>query len=75
MYCCIILHNMILEDQEFQISEFNEIYVSPAANIQETWIERCDRHAKKRKEIRDKDVHTSLRHDLVDHLWQRHLER
>ncbi|GJR55369.1 ALP1-like protein isoform X1 [Tanacetum coccineum] len=29
IYCCIILHNMILKDQEFVISEFNELYVSP----------------------------------------------
>ncbi|GKB16332.1 ALP1-like protein isoform X1 [Tanacetum coccineum] len=55
-------------------TEFNDIHVSPVANLQRTWIERCDVHKKNRKELRDKTVHTSLRHDLVDHLWQRHLQ-
>nr|GEU73782.1 hypothetical protein [Tanacetum cinerariifolium] len=35
-YCCMILHNMILKDQKFDISEYVDMYVSPESNIQRT---------------------------------------
>ena len=69
MYSCIILHNMILKDQEFAVCEFNELYVSPQPNITRTWIERCETHRRKNKELRDRRVHDELRHDIVEHLW------
>ncbi|GJX45784.1 ALP1-like protein isoform X1 [Tanacetum coccineum] len=69
MYCCIILHNMILDDQDFDISEYTDMYVSPESNIQRTWVERCERLRRKNKELRDRRVHDNLRHDIVEHLW------
>ncbi|GKE58840.1 ALP1-like protein isoform X1, partial [Tanacetum coccineum] len=69
MYCCIILHNMILDDQDFDISEYTDMYVSPKSNIQRTWVERCERLRRKNKELRDMRVHDNLRHDIVEHLW------
>ena len=64
-----------MKDQEFIVGEFNELYVSSKQNLQRTWVERCDTHRKKQKELRDKDVHNDLRHDLVDYLWQQHQEQ
>nr|GEV13176.1 hypothetical protein [Tanacetum cinerariifolium] len=36
MYTCMILHNMILEDQNFDISEYWHMYASLESNIQRT---------------------------------------
>ncbi|XP_071696382.1 uncharacterized protein [Rutidosis leptorrhynchoides] len=69
MYGCIILHNMIIEDNGFNIAE-NKSYYLPVNNLQgSTWYERCDVYAEKTKELRDKDEHEYLRHTLVSHLW------
>nr|GEW77353.1 RNA-directed DNA polymerase, eukaryota [Tanacetum cinerariifolium] len=38
-------------------------------NMQRTWIERCDLHVRRSKELRDSLVHNELRHDLMNHLW------
>ncbi|GJX83928.1 probable magnesium transporter NIPA4 [Tanacetum coccineum] len=69
MYCCMILHNMILEDQKFDISEYWHMYVPPESNIQRTWVERCERQRMRNKELRDRRVHEDLRQDIVEHLW------
>ncbi|GKC57051.1 hypothetical protein Tco_1084649 [Tanacetum coccineum] len=37
--------------------------------LQRTWIERCDLHVRRSKELRDSLVYNELRHDLVNHLW------
>ncbi|XP_071728973.1 uncharacterized protein [Rutidosis leptorrhynchoides] len=72
MYGCIILHNMIIEDNGFNIAE-NKSYYLPVNNLQgSTWYERCDVYAEKTKELRDKDEHEYLRHTLVSHLWHNH---
>ncbi|GJY26475.1 ALP1-like protein [Tanacetum coccineum] len=69
MYTCMILHNMILEDQNFDIIEYWHMYASPESNIQRTWVERCERQRRRNKELRDRRVHEDLRHDIVEHLW------
>ncbi|GJW71613.1 ALP1-like protein isoform X1 [Tanacetum coccineum] len=68
MYCCIILHNMILQSEKFELSNFKDMFVNPEPNSQRTWIERCDIHVRKTKELRDSKVHNELRHDLMDYL-------
>ncbi|GJR06567.1 ALP1-like protein isoform X1 [Tanacetum coccineum] len=67
MYC-IILHNMILQSEKFELSNFKDMFVNPEPNMQRTWIERCDLHVRRSKELRDSKVHKELRHDLVNHL-------
>ncbi|GJW32845.1 zinc finger, CCHC-type containing protein [Tanacetum coccineum] len=59
----------VLQDQNFDISEYTDMYVSPESNIQRTWVERCERLRRKNKELRDRRVHDDLRHDIVEHLW------
>ncbi|GKE20315.1 ALP1-like protein isoform X1 [Tanacetum coccineum] len=68
MYCCIILHNMILEDEGFEVN-FRDMFVNPALNIVRDWVKRCDLHVRKTKELRDRKTHTDLRQDLMEHLW------
>ncbi|GJU48963.1 ALP1-like protein [Tanacetum coccineum] len=68
MYCCIILHNMILEDEGFEVN-LRDVFVNPAPNIVRDWVERCDLHVRKTKELPDRKTHTDLRQDLMEHLW------
>ncbi|GJS10662.1 ALP1-like protein isoform X1 [Tanacetum coccineum] len=59
----------VLQDQNFDISEYWSMYASPESNIQRTWVERCERQRMKNKELRDRRVHEDLRQDIMDHLW------
>ncbi|GJS16022.1 ALP1-like protein isoform X1 [Tanacetum coccineum] len=70
MYSCIIIHNMILEDQKMAFSDWNEMHANLSRNMQRTWIERCDVQRQKAKEIRDKEVHLRLQRNLMEHIWQ-----
>ncbi|GJS07702.1 ALP1-like protein isoform X1 [Tanacetum coccineum] len=67
MYCCIMLHNMILDDEGFEVN-MRDLFVNPALNIQRDWVERCDLHIRKSKELRDRKTHIDLRQALVEHL-------
>ena len=59
---------MILEDEGFEVN-LRDTYVDPTPNMPDSWVERCDLHLRKNKELRDSKVHNALRQDLVDHLW------
>nr|GEX48173.1 putative nuclease HARBI1 isoform X2 [Tanacetum cinerariifolium] len=69
MYSCIILHNMILKDQKMAVTEWDDVYANPSKNMQRTWVERCDTHRRKAKELRDRETHISLQHNLMEHIW------
>ena len=69
MYTCIILHNMILKNQRYSISEAAEIYISPQNHLLRTWLERCVVRRRKQKELRDRDTHTRLQRSLIEHVW------
>ncbi|GJX98637.1 ALP1-like protein isoform X1 [Tanacetum coccineum] len=69
MYSCIIMHNMILEDQKMAVTDWNEMYANPSRNMQRTWVERCETHRRKAKELRDRDTHISLQQNLMEHIW------
>ncbi|GJT86592.1 ALP1-like protein isoform X1 [Tanacetum coccineum] len=70
MYCCVMLHNMILEDEDFVVN-LRDVFVDPTPDISQEWTERCDLHVRKHKELRDSKVHNDLRDDLVEHVWNR----
>ncbi|GKD55063.1 RNA-directed DNA polymerase, eukaryota [Tanacetum coccineum] len=59
----------VLQDQNFDISEYADMYLSPESNIQRTWVERSERLRRRNKELRDRRVHDDLRHDIMEHLW------
>ncbi|GJR35872.1 hypothetical protein Tco_1211556, partial [Tanacetum coccineum] len=48
---------------------FRDMCLNPALNIVRDWVERCDLHVRKTKELRDRKTHNELRKDLVEHLW------
>ncbi|CAI9282155.1 unnamed protein product [Lactuca saligna] len=71
MYACIILHNMILEDEGRAICRYNENEVLPniegvAVGTQEYWVNR--------REVHNRDFHQALRADLVEHIYRAHVQ-
>ncbi|GKF12621.1 ALP1-like protein isoform X1 [Tanacetum coccineum] len=38
------------------------------SNMVRSWVERCELHVRKAKELRDRKTHIDLRQDLVEHL-------
>ena len=70
MYSCIIMHNMILKDQQYAISEAAEMYIPPHPHMQKSWVERCAVHRRQNKELRDKNIHRRLQRCFIEHVWQ-----
>ncbi|GKF55082.1 ALP1-like protein isoform X1, partial [Tanacetum coccineum] len=70
MYAGIIMHNMILEDQNMSVVDWKHVYSNPARSLQTVWIDRCQTQRHKAKELRDKNMHISLQQNLMNHIWR-----
>ncbi|KAL4571579.1 hypothetical protein LXL04_018342 [Taraxacum kok-saghyz] len=66
MYTCIILHNMIVEDEGNDISNWLDD-VDPPIHVHRGPAQEIERNS----ELRDSAVHHALRHDLMEHIWER----
>ncbi|XP_071687045.1 uncharacterized protein [Rutidosis leptorrhynchoides] len=70
MYTCVILHNMITEDNGRNLCNLEEDYLGNGRNRpQRSWRERVETRERMAKELRDRVVHHSLRNDLIEHIW------
>jgi hypothetical protein len=77
MMACIILHNMIVEDErdlylgadEFNYEQIIDIPLEPPSH--EYTDETVD-FMQNRHRIRDQETHSQLQSDLIEHLWQIH---
>ncbi|CAH1444558.1 unnamed protein product [Lactuca virosa] len=66
MYTCIILHNMILEDEGNVICEYNENeIVPPTQSFKVGGAEYMSRRAL----VHDVETHHVLRRDMKEHIW------
>jgi hypothetical protein len=77
MTACIIMHNMIIEDEQ-DLGRIESPYESGVAEIRDFVSPMTSdfvSFVKKHKEIRDSQIHFELKNDLVEHLWQRHRQR
>jgi hypothetical protein len=76
MTACIILHNMIVEDErdeqdmlDFDYEQLDENSPEPLSHDQPNdFREFIQNHIR----IRDRETHSQLQSDLVEHLWQLH---
>ncbi|XP_071694918.1 uncharacterized protein [Rutidosis leptorrhynchoides] len=70
MYSCIVMHNMIQEDNGFALSTWEQEWLDKPENRPRRNIRRRVKDRRSRdKEIRDRDVHDQLREDLTAHIW------
>ncbi|KAF8409735.1 hypothetical protein HHK36_005814 [Tetracentron sinense] len=76
MKACIIIHNMIVEDErdvngaeDFNYDAIDESPHAPVSHERTTELMKFIRGIHR---IRDRGTHSQLQSDLVEHLWQRH---
>ncbi|XP_020253709.1 putative nuclease HARBI1 [Asparagus officinalis] len=75
MTTCIIMHNMIIEDER---DEQEDIIVSTPPSISNVEdigtndAERFRQFLTRHKKFKDKEAHFTLRNVLIEHLWERH---
>ncbi|XP_071740274.1 uncharacterized protein [Rutidosis leptorrhynchoides] len=70
MECCLILHNMILEDNDFALSKWEKRFTTEEMkNGMECIRSRGRDRDIIAREIRDRDMHNQLTEDLVEHIW------
>ncbi|KAK9129149.1 hypothetical protein Sjap_009636 [Stephania japonica] len=70
MRTCIIMHNMIIEDERdlsVPIGQARKHQFDVEVALDEN--ERFDEFLKRNKDIKDKDAHYALRNALIDHIW------
>ncbi|XP_028116832.1 uncharacterized protein LOC114314560 [Camellia sinensis] len=73
---CIILHNMIVEDEREEHLDFNYDISSTNTPVQlfSTPTNDFQLFLSRHLGIRDKDAYPALRNDLVEHMWYLHGE-
>jgi hypothetical protein len=74
MTACVIMHNMIIEDERGQPDDFNYdtefTYVPPVQPQRDN--DRINKFLEVHRKIEDREGHNQLRDDLIEHLWQLH---
>ncbi|XP_057803396.1 uncharacterized protein LOC131018701 [Salvia miltiorrhiza] len=76
MYACIILHNMIIEDEGEMASQWVEDEPSTSSNniageINHGSVGGFNEYLRRGARVRDKTIHQQHRSDLVEHVWAR----
>jgi len=71
MKACIILHNMIVEDERDTEEDLDYEQVSSA--VQPSRSSSCEfsSFVRNYQQLRDENTHHQLRNDLIAHLWAR----
>jgi len=73
MRACVIMHNMIVEDEGFVVDpnerfDYGGENVEPEHDKPTRTLEYIEAHRK----IREKQTHVQLKEDLIEHLWKKH---
>ena len=72
MNACVIMHNMIVEDEGIDEDDFNYDDMGEKVKISHARTPELDEFIQNYKNIQDKETHTQLQADLIEHLWQHH---
>lgn len=72
MTTCIILHNMIIEDERDISAPIEPIVETPPPEVEMMMDEneKFERFVARYRQIRNKDDHITLRNALIDHMWE-----
>ncbi|KAL1209355.1 Protein ALP1-like [Cardamine amara subsp. amara] len=80
MRACIILHNMIVEDErdgytQFDVSEFAQVQANRTSQVDFTYSTDMPSNLGNmmgiRNRLRDRTMHQQLKTDLVEHIWNK----
>ena len=75
MQACVILHNMIVEDEKDMVEDFPDLNdaagssTAIAPQIHVGSIPQFSKVVEKDAKIHDRTIHTQLKKDLVEHIW------
>ncbi|XP_066310882.1 uncharacterized protein [Miscanthus floridulus] len=81
MLACIILHNMITEDEKdieddsFDLNEEATTSTVQPSTITQGHDPAMEEVLQRDTEIRDREAHRQLQSDLIDHIWQKFRNR
>ena len=70
MTCCVILHNMIVEDEGEGAARTNA-FLLPGVHVRlsEQDVHHVINFLEIHRQLRDQQAHVQLLNDLVDHMW------
>ncbi|XP_020871008.1 putative nuclease HARBI1 [Arabidopsis lyrata subsp. lyrata] len=81
MKACIILHNMIVEDErdgyntQFDVSEFLQVEGNQTSQVDLSYSTGMPPNIENmmgmRNQLRDQNMHQQLKSDLVEHIWRK----
>ncbi|GJW77330.1 putative nuclease HARBI1 [Tanacetum coccineum] len=79
MIACIIMHNMIVEDERetYKNSDPSEFFNDMDTNDDDVVTYSTERIAdlasfmRNREQLRNREAHSSLKNDLIEHIWQK----
>ena len=74
MRACIIMHNMIIEDERDLNEIITDTMEAPIPEVEMVVDDntRFQEFFARHRQIKDKDVHIALRNALIDHLWEKY---
>ncbi|XP_028085070.1 uncharacterized protein LOC114286174 [Camellia sinensis] len=76
MKACIILHNMIVEDErdvnEAEDYDYEQTDENPHVSVSHDQTTELMEFIRRHHRIRDRETHSQLQSDLVEHLWKLH---
>ncbi|XP_020245015.1 uncharacterized protein LOC109823140 [Asparagus officinalis] len=72
MTACIIMHNMIIEDERDLYAPIQEVREAPTPEVDIVADKtiRFNQFITRYRQIKDKDAHIAFRNALIDHLWE-----
>lgn len=74
MTACIIMHNMIVEDERDLDAPIKDANEAPTPHVEMVVDENTQfqQFLARHRQIKDKQAHIALRNALIDHLWEKY---